>query len=190
MKPALILALLRQQSRNVRVKSGAALYCLLWRGAAVSLSLLLAGSRCASLWQFYSVTVGLGITLIPLAEFLSWLTWPYVQDRILRSRNKLMVILFLRDEYIEQRRLERAMTSPSSNGGGTGNEELQIQTRAFRAEILMDAYPSCRDLLKHARHRMNTPYDGRFDDSSHSETTITFTYTTGTRRSIRDPRSR
>ena len=178
MKLAVILTLLRQQWRNVTVKSGAALYRLLWCGAALSLSLL-TGLWSASVGPWYFASVVSGITLIPLAAFLSWLTWPYVQELILRSRNKLMVILYLRDEYIEESRLTRAMTSASKNGR-IDNEELQSQTRTLRQGILMDAHPSCRNLLERADHEMNTPHNGSFHGSAHSETTITFTYTNGT----------
>ena len=174
MKLAVILALLRQQWRNVTVKSGAALYRLLWCGAALSLSLL-AGIGSTFLWP---ATVVSGITLIPLAAFLSWLTWPYVQSWILRSHNKLMVIHYLRDERIEESRVSRAIASASSNGR-IDNEELQLQTRAIRAGILSEAYPSCRGLLEPAHEQINTSYNGSFHGSSHTETTITFTFANG-----------
>jgi hypothetical protein len=178
MKLAVILTLLRQQWRNVTVKSGAALYRLLWCGAALSSSLL-AGLGFASVRPWYFATVVSGITLIPLAAFLSWLTWPYVQELILRSRNKLMVIHYLRDEYIEESRLTRVMTSASRNGR-IDSEELQNQTRALRQGILRDAHTSCRELLERADHEINTSHNGSFHGSPQSETTVTFTYTNGT----------
>jgi hypothetical protein len=174
MKLAVILALLRRQWRNVAVKSGAALYRLLWCGAALSLSLL-AGFGSASLWP---ATVAAALTLIPLAAFLSWLTWPYVQSGILRSRNKLMVIHYLRDERIEESRVSRAVASASTNGR-IDNEELQLQTRALRAAILSEAYPSCPGLLEPAPEQINIPYNGSLHGSSDGETTITFTYANG-----------
>ena len=124
MKLALVLALLEQHWASVIRKNDATLYRMMWAGAALSLSLLL-GFCHKDLWPWYFMTLVAGTTLIPSAVFLARLTWPKLQDCILRSGNIFTVIDYLDDEYVREKRLIDDLPLASS-------EKARLYTARYR----------------------------------------------------------
>ncbi len=78
-----------------------------------------------------------------LARLLARLTWPIIQDRLLRSGNDYFVILYLRDEFLEQKLVRNSMALPVDETVRLDLAEydkLQVETETFRAMIVDRAY--------------------------------------------------
>jgi hypothetical protein len=147
MKQTIIPTILKKLSTDGKNESNASLYQKVWIRAAMTAAVHvgLSSSPCFA-WYFFTT---LSATLVPLARLVARLTWPVIQDRLLRSRNDYFVILYLRDEFIEQKRLRNGMTltvDETTRLDLAEYEKLQTETETFRAMIIDRAYRTSREI--------------------------------------------
>ncbi|HET8782990.1 MAG TPA: hypothetical protein VFM63_11275 [Pyrinomonadaceae bacterium] len=147
MKQTIIEAILKRLSADGKNESNASLYQKVWTRAAVTIALhigLSSSPRFA--WYFFT---SLAATLVPLTRLLARLTWPIIQHRLLRSASDYFVILYLRDEFIEQKLLRNNMTLTIDETARLDLAEydnLQMETEMFRATIIDRAYRTSREI--------------------------------------------
>ena len=147
MKQTIIATILKKLSADGKNESNASLYQKVWTRAAVTIAVhvgLSSSPRFA--WYFFTT---LAATLVPVARLLARLTWPIIQDRLLRSGNDYFAILYLRDEFIEQKRVRNSMALPVDETVRLDLAEydkLQMETETFRAMIIDRAYRTSREI--------------------------------------------
>jgi hypothetical protein len=147
MKQTIITTILKKLSGNDKNESNASLYQKVWTRAAVTVAVHVGlSSSPRFVWYFFTT---LAATLVPLARLLARLTWPIVQDRLLRSGNDYFVILYLRDEFIEQKRVRNSTALPVDETVRLDLAEydkLQTEMETFRAMIIDRAYRTSREI--------------------------------------------
>jgi hypothetical protein len=133
MKLTTIPTTLKKLTANVRNRTSANLYATTFVCAALTIAVHISLTS-SPYFAWYSFST-LSATLTTFARLVARLTWPIIQDWLLRSNNNGLLILWLRDEFTQEKFLRDIFTLSLSERAQLDLaecEKLQNETEKIR----------------------------------------------------------